>query len=380
MSTTTRQERERAVLDLYHNQRKTVREIAKEARMSFRDIGAILNKASEDKESEQGKEQERQECAKKVKLALSTQAYKLFSDGKSPIEVAIALNVKESEATRFYKEYLKLNQMHDLSIVYEDLKGDITPFLKLYRSAKAAHMSEEHVVNLLRIAKNNNNDNVNNDNNNTNNNLPAVEHRYNRLKQEVNSLEIRKLASNKTLQDLRKRISNSRKALDACILTHKQQIEKISELQSKNVGLEDLVKRFENNNEEYLKINQTVRENVSSILSNAKSFLRLALDSLIESVRNDPAKYSSLIYNCNNNMSMSTTNSSYMYGGQQQQHYIPSQDYFIEHYTAMLLHEAEKLYTKLVKDLTNRVVSDMAFNNNSQSSSLLSSSTLKSNS
>ncbi|HEY9490645.1 MAG TPA: hypothetical protein VIP56_01570, partial [Nitrososphaeraceae archaeon] len=75
-----------------------------------------------------------------------------------------------------------------------------------------------------------------------------------------------------------------------------------------------------------------------------------------------------LIYYCsNNNMSMSTTtttttNSLYMYG--EQQHYIPSQDYFMEHYTAMLLHEAEKLYTKLVKDLTNRVVSDMAFSNN----------------
>jgi hypothetical protein len=53
-------------------------------------------------------------------------------------------------------------------------------------------------------------------------------------------------------------------------------------------------------------------------------------------------------------MSTSTTiNSLYMYGGQQQQqHYIPSQDYFIEHYTAMLVEEAEKLYTKLVKDLT----------------------------
>jgi hypothetical protein len=47
ISATTRQERERAVLDLYHNQRKTIRDIAKEARMSFRDIGAILNKADE---------------------------------------------------------------------------------------------------------------------------------------------------------------------------------------------------------------------------------------------------------------------------------------------------------------------------------------------
>jgi hypothetical protein len=72
-----------------------------------------------------------------------------------------------------------------------------------------------------------------------------------------------------------------------------------------------------------------------------------------------------------------------MYGGQQQQHYIPSQDYFIEHYTAMLVEEAEKLYTELVKDLKNRVVSDMVFsniNNSNQSSSLLSSWILKSNS
>ena len=40
----TRQERERVVLDLYYNQGKNTRDIAKEARMSFRDIGIILNK------------------------------------------------------------------------------------------------------------------------------------------------------------------------------------------------------------------------------------------------------------------------------------------------------------------------------------------------
>ncbi|HEX5893046.1 MAG TPA: hypothetical protein VFY41_09310 [Nitrososphaeraceae archaeon] len=58
MSIITRQERERLVLHLY-NQGKTIREIAKEARMSFRDIGAILNKtftekAEVSKEEQQG--------------------------------------------------------------------------------------------------------------------------------------------------------------------------------------------------------------------------------------------------------------------------------------------------------------------------------------
>jgi cytidylate kinase len=51
-----KQERERSVLDLYHNQGKTIRDIAKEARMSFRDIGAIskkTNEAQERKEKQQ---------------------------------------------------------------------------------------------------------------------------------------------------------------------------------------------------------------------------------------------------------------------------------------------------------------------------------------
>ena len=50
----TRQEREQAVIDLY-NQGKTIRDIAKEVRMSFRDIGTVLKK--EEKEKERQKRQ-----------------------------------------------------------------------------------------------------------------------------------------------------------------------------------------------------------------------------------------------------------------------------------------------------------------------------------
>jgi hypothetical protein len=349
----TRQERERVVLDLY-NQGKNTREIAKEARMSFRDIRSILNKADEEQEQnnnniENKKQQQEQEQLQQ--LSLSTQAYKLFSEGKSPIQVAVTLNQKESGITRFYKEYCKLNHMHDLNIVYEELKGDIIPFLKLYRSARSAGMNEQHVVNLLRIA---NSDNVNY---NTNNNLPAVEHRYESLKQEVNSLEIRKLNSNKDLQDLRKRILSLRKSLDFCVFTYRQQAEKIAYLQSKKIALEDLVRQFESNNGQYLKITQTVKDKVSSFLSDGKGLLRLALYSLIDSIRNEPVKYSPLI--CNNNY-----NSQYYDASYGQQHV-----YFMEAQISMLVHEAEKLYNKLVKDLANRIIYDVAFNNCSTSSS-----------
>ncbi len=52
MTILTRQKRERLVLDLYYNQGKTYREISKEARISPRDIGVILNKVIEGKTKE----------------------------------------------------------------------------------------------------------------------------------------------------------------------------------------------------------------------------------------------------------------------------------------------------------------------------------------
>ena len=70
------------------------------------------NNDIENKKQQQGQEQQEQQ------LSLSIQAYNLFSDGKSPIQVAVALNLKESEITRFYKEYCKLNQMNGLNMVY----------------------------------------------------------------------------------------------------------------------------------------------------------------------------------------------------------------------------------------------------------------------
>jgi DNA-binding CsgD family transcriptional regulator len=102
MAILTRQQRERLVLDLY-NQGKTYREISKEARISPRDIGVILNKAVEEKTEAKGQQDNNTDTEKNQEqhLSLSTQAYKLFSERKTPLEVSIALNLRESEATKF---------------------------------------------------------------------------------------------------------------------------------------------------------------------------------------------------------------------------------------------------------------------------------------
>jgi hypothetical protein len=145
--------------------------------MSPRNIGIILNKVIEHKKTEGLKEEEdnidsekNQSQEQQQHQSLSTQAYKLFSDRKTPLEVAIALNLRESEATKFYKEYWKLKQLHNLNIVYEETKGDIEPFLKLYRLSKAKGMSVKQIVDVLAIA---------------NNDLPAIEKRFKRLRNDT---------------------------------------------------------------------------------------------------------------------------------------------------------------------------------------------------
>jgi hypothetical protein len=42
----------------------------------------------------------------------NVKAYKLFSEGKSPLEVAAELNLPGPLVQQFYIEYLKLKQMH----------------------------------------------------------------------------------------------------------------------------------------------------------------------------------------------------------------------------------------------------------------------------
>lgn len=125
----TRQEKEKLILDLY-NQGKTYQQIASIARVSVRDIKPVLEKAEKEKERElgittqEGKENDSNNHEPQ-KSSVASQAYRLFSEGKSPLQVAVELNLKEPEATKYYREHWKLKRLHKLDLIYEDIKDDI---------------------------------------------------------------------------------------------------------------------------------------------------------------------------------------------------------------------------------------------------------------
>jgi hypothetical protein len=137
----------------------------------------------------------------------------------------------------------------------------------------------------------------------------------------------------------------------------------LDELELKKVRLKGFVKQFKENDEEYLKIKRTVQNKVTNLLSDGKVIMKVALNSLMQSMRTDPQKYIDLI---NYNGSSSAVNTAWQYTrynhGQQP---FASFDKFYEEYESTLLKDAEMLYSKLVREWSEQNITEYPIKNGS---------------
>ena len=148
LSDMSRSEKEECVIRLY-KENKSTREIAKLMHMSFRNIGSITKKV---KLEANGGELEDDDIKSKSK---TTQAIKLFSELKSPVEVAIELDLSVDQVEAIYQEYWKLEGMYGLAQIYEEAKYDLHDLLRLHRIAKDLGMEKQDIINVLEFVKHN---------------------------------------------------------------------------------------------------------------------------------------------------------------------------------------------------------------------------------
>ena len=201
-NTNDHNEREGRVLELY-DQGKNTREIAKELRMSLRDIGFILKKGQvnhgivtimdDGNNSNSNNNKPSNEKA--------TQAYKLFSEGKKPVEVAIQLSLSEKEATRYYTEYWRLKRLYSLYQIYQESKGNLSYILKLCRLAKRQGITADNIewfVNMVNIGTYN---------------IPDLQKQYTKLQDEVQVIDHQKVVSKAELDNMNNQISILRRTM-----------------------------------------------------------------------------------------------------------------------------------------------------------------------
>jgi hypothetical protein len=335
MMVLNKQEREKLVLDLY-NKGKTYRQIAKEARISPRDIGVILNKTFN-------------EAERKHSISISSHAYSLFLIGKTTINVAIALNLREPEVTALYNEYWKLKQLNSLIQIYAEFKDDIWPIVNLHRSMKAAGVGIPYALKPLRVA---------------NEDLPGLEIKGEDLRTEINSLEEQVQNSRAILRELNNQATEASTNVEYYRSSCRQEVTKLEGLRHKRMKLEGMVTQFENNNKGYLEIRGIAEDKVHSTLSDSKVLLKYASLSLVESMKKDPDKYSSLIYN----EIYSPTSSTSVYVSQYHAAFdkygndlqFASPDDYSDDCVDMLVEEADKVYRNLAKQMIEGSIFDYA--------------------
>jgi peptidoglycan hydrolase CwlO-like protein len=147
-------------------------------------------------------------------------------------------------------------------MVYEEIRGNIEPFLKLYKLSKAKGMGVKQVINLLEMS---------------NNDLPAIEERFKTLRYDISTLQIRKHTLERNLYQLNNQIASTTKLLTSFRVSCKRERREIEKLYNEKIRLEALVRGFKSNNEEYLdKIRWAAEEKVKDVVTNSKLILKLA--------------------------------------------------------------------------------------------------------
>jgi transposase len=155
----TKAEKENRVIELY-GAGKTYREIAQEVHMSLSDISSVIKRHTEEVNGEQQPQQHEK--------TIDTKAFSLFEAGRTPIQVAIELDLKSEDVTRLNKEWWQLKGLHDLIQLHEDLGDEILSIVNSYKNIKNAGLHPHQIVNLSNHLEE----------------LPALEGRYNELKDE----------------------------------------------------------------------------------------------------------------------------------------------------------------------------------------------------
>ena len=152
--TLSREEKEKLVLDLYYNKGYTYRDIARELRVSPNQIREIIKRHEEKNDAI---------ANKKKMLSLSSQAYKLFSEGKTNVQVAIKLDLPQEQITQFRLESWRLQNQDELESLYKLAKGKVSVLWKIYKELMiirglsieevAIVMNTDHIYHLARLFK-----------------------------------------------------------------------------------------------------------------------------------------------------------------------------------------------------------------------------------
>jgi hypothetical protein len=221
MTTMDKKQKEALVLAMLEKG-ESYRDISRKAKVSPNTIKAISNRAGLDETT-----------------SISSRAFELYVQQKTPVEVATALNLEAEKAINYYHQYFMLLGITEFTKAYLQVKDNPWPFVDLVKLIQNSRMKDGEVVELLRIA---------------NGYLPRIRLEYDRINEEINSVKAKLNSSKAELNNIAR---TYQQFVDRNIALKRREDElqhsvnkleaKESELQKTISRLEQRLSAFENN-------------------------------------------------------------------------------------------------------------------------------------
>jgi DNA-binding protein Fis len=271
------EEEKRRIIDLHFNQGRTIREVCRIMGKSSHDITPVTKEhrirlaqnytlANEEQSNVAQSEQDR--------VIPNVKAYKLFDEGKSPLEVSSELNLPGPQVQQYYGEFWNLRRMHRLAVIYPEVQDSMGYYLKLFRLGKEKGVTPEQIMKLIQMADS----------------VHKLQDKLQRLQSEVTDISTRKSEGQEELNDLQNEIINTKEKLDLVKKTFNIKYEELKEVCSQAQKLQNYVEQFIEG-QDYQELESVVRNEVEKTLLDNKKLLQNALFSILLALRNDPDRY-----------------------------------------------------------------------------------------
>ena len=267
---------------------------------------------------------------KKKKLSKTAQALELFSQGKSPIEVSIELDFEPKDVEKVYLNYLGLTGLTQLVRIYQELGKYLPDFISFYCSFNEAGADNKKIKEILDMA----------------NRLPDLNLEIKNRQNERKILEIQIEQKKQNLQAINNHIETANNILSIKYSNIESLRNEANHLRRQLQNLKKLIKDVENKDDQNLEM--IVEDMVMKILADKPVNLPLVLVAVLEALRNDPSKYE-IIFTY-----LDTFKNGNIKGED-----LQSKENYAFFNSMSLLQEIDKIYKKLYKVYSNKIISNI---------------------
>lgn len=317
----TRAEKEKRVIELYE-QGATYRTIAKEVHMSLREISIIIRRHKGEVEPE--KEEQRQQNEQTI----DTKVFELLEDGRTPVEVAISMNLKSDEVTRLCKEWWDLKGLQQLKELHVEIGDDIFQLHRTFKFIKDKGYDPGQLIDARNHLEE----------------LPLLRSKREQLMQENQKLEEQKQNKIIELEELKENIAITQQNLDYINASIQGNNEDLERLNREKLQVQTFIASM-NTSTGFQNMQRIAETSARSILTQNKVVLVAALQAILQALKEEPRnQLQFLIYGF---LSYPLYEPRY---GNRPKNYVQLRQ-------ELLLDSAEEVYTNLLNKTVNNTIS-----------------------